>query len=105
MIRYEFSTNYIRRQITEELFVASTAVNLVGLNLFCSIDVLEMGPKFETSTFVVERRDFETGSLKFNESVDTSEDREMWYRLACRHPMIGYVSIPGARYRVGDTRA
>lgn len=46
----------------------------------------------QTSTVVIKKSVFENDRLLFNESFKRSEDREVWYKMACLYHVIGYVN-------------
>lgn len=50
------------------------------------------GMTIQTSTVVIKKNVFENDRLLFNESFKRSEDREVWYKMACLYPSIGYLN-------------
>ncbi|MCK4441656.1 MAG: glycosyltransferase family 2 protein, partial [Sulfurovaceae bacterium] len=56
-----------------------------------AIDAIVNRLKIFTSTVVIKKEVFENSRLLFNEKAITSEDREVWYKLACIYPSLGYI--------------
>ncbi len=50
---------------------------------------------------IVKKDIFNDDRFLFNEEYKTSEDREIWYKLACIYPIVGYVQCITALYRAG----
>lgn len=57
-----------------------------------ALDAVMDGMTIQTSAVVIKRSVFENGSLLFNESFKRSEDREVWYKMACLYHSIGYLN-------------
>ncbi len=53
-----------------------------------------------SSTAVIKRSVFNDTRLLFNESVRRSEDREVWLKMACLFPTMGYIKSVLSVYRV-----
>ena len=56
-----------------------------------ALDAIMDGMTIQTSTVVIKTSVFENDRLLFNESFKRSEDREVWYKLACLYPSVGYL--------------
>ena len=56
-----------------------------------AIDAIVDGLKIFTSTVIIKREVFKNSRLLFNEKAITSEDREVWYKMACIYPEMGYI--------------
>ncbi|HHB93612.1 MAG TPA: glycosyltransferase family 2 protein [Campylobacterales bacterium] len=56
-----------------------------------AIEAIVNGLKIFTSTVVIKKEVFKNPRLLFNEKAITSEDREVWYKLACIYPSVGYI--------------
>jgi len=56
-----------------------------------AIDALLDGLVILTSTVVVKKEIFRNNRLFFNEKFKRTEDVEVWYKLACLYPKIGYI--------------
>ena len=65
-----------------------------------AIDVIVDGMSIWTSTVVIRKDVFENERLLFNEEISRSEDIEVWYKLACSYPRIGYIQEQLAIYNV-----
>lgn len=62
------------------------------------LDLIVAGIPVHTSTVVVKRSVFKEKTFLFNEGFSNSEDREVWYKLACRYPGAAYVPTPLSCY-------
>lgn len=56
-----------------------------------ALDAIIQGMSINSSTAVIKRSVFDDHRLLFNESVRRSEDREVWLKVACLFPKIGYM--------------
>jgi glycosyltransferase involved in cell wall biosynthesis len=56
-----------------------------------AIDGIIDGLPLSSISIVIKKIALMEIDLKFNEKFKHSEDREMWYKLACYHPKIGYI--------------
>jgi glycosyltransferase involved in cell wall biosynthesis len=65
-----------------------------------AIDALVEGLSIWTSTVVIKKDVFKNDRLLFNENFSRSEDREVWYKLACLYPEIGYINEELAIYNI-----
>lgn len=63
-----------------------------------SIDSIIDGLKIWTGTVVIKRDIFKDKRFLFNLSYTNSEDREVWYKLACTYTSIGYIDEVLATY-------
>ena len=76
--------------------------NLLNLGLIDdAIDAIVEGLRISTITVVIRKEIFNNNRLYFNEDINTSEDREVWYKIASLYPSIGYVPKILAFYKVG----
>lgn len=66
-----------------------------------AVDAIIDGLSIWTSTVVVRSDVFQDECLLFNNEVWTSEDREVWYKLACMYPTVGYIGTVSANYNAG----
>ena len=64
------------------------------------LDAIMDGIPIQTSTVVIKKSIFENNRLLFNESFKRSEDREVWYKMACLYPSIGYLKTELLIYNV-----
>ncbi len=69
--------------------------------LIDTIDVIVDGLSIWTSAVVIKKDIFDNDSFLFNELLSRSEDRELWYKMACMYPQIGYINTVLAQYNVG----
>lgn len=65
-----------------------------------SIDALVDGLSIWTSTVVIRRDVFQNERLYFNEDIRSSEDREVWYKMVCLYPKIGYIGKQLSIYNI-----
>jgi glycosyltransferase involved in cell wall biosynthesis len=65
-----------------------------------AIDALLGGLSIWTSTVVIRKDVFQNERLLFNEDISRSEDREVWFKLACLYPKIGYINEELAIYNI-----
>lgn len=56
-----------------------------------TIDAIMQGMSITSSSIVIKRDIFNNKSLLFNELYKRSEDREVWYKIACLYPEIAYI--------------
>ncbi|MCK4441816.1 MAG: glycosyltransferase family 2 protein [Sulfurovaceae bacterium] len=56
-----------------------------------AIEAIVNGLKICTITVVIKKEVFQNSRLLFNEKAITSEDRELWYKLASLYPSLGYI--------------
>ena len=69
-----------------------------------AIDGIIDGLPLSSISIVIKKIAFHQNNLIFNEKFRHSEDREMWYKLACYYPKIGYIDESLAIYnRVGES--
>ena len=61
------------------------------------------GMAIQTSTVIIRKSVFKNHDLLFNENFKRSEDREVWLKMACLFPKIGYVNKVLSLYRVDAT--
>ena len=61
---------------------------------------LSKGLKIWTGTVVVKNNVFNNPNFLFNIEFSNSEDREVWLKLCCSYPCVGYVNEVLARYRM-----
>lgn len=60
---------------------------------------LRSGVQFQTSGFIIHSSVFrEVGT--FDPKLRVCQDRDLWWRIALKHPLVGYVPIAGHRYYV-----
>ncbi|NOQ50038.1 MAG: hypothetical protein GQ557_00030, partial [Mycoplasmataceae bacterium] len=64
------------------------------------IDALGDGLSIWTSTVVIQKKIFQNERLYLNEEIRRSEDKEVWYKLACLYPNIGYINEGLAIYNI-----
>ena len=64
-------------------------------------DAIMDGMTIQTSTVVMNKSVFGNDRLFFNESFKRSEDREVWYKMACLYSPIGYIDSKLLIYYVG----
>lgn len=57
------------------------------------------GVRFQTCAMLI-RRDVLLATGGFNGEIHAAEDFDLWYRIAARHPAIGYVQEPLWRYHM-----
>ncbi len=65
-----------------------------------AIDAIVDGLTIWTSTVVIRKDVFQNERLYFNEDIHRSEDIEVWYKLACLYPKIGYIKEQPAIYNI-----
>ena len=65
-----------------------------------AIDAIVYGLSIWTSTVVIQKDVFKNERLLFNEEISRSEDIEVWYKMACLYPKIGYIEEKLAIYNV-----
>lgn len=65
-----------------------------------AIDEIVDGLSIWTSTVVIKKYIFNNERFLFNESFMRSEDRELWYKIACIYPQIGYMKNILAQYNI-----
>jgi len=65
-----------------------------------ALDAIVKGVSINSSTAAIQRDVFDDNRLLFNESVRRSEDREVWLKMACLFPKIGYIKKVLTIYRV-----
>ena len=65
-----------------------------------AIDAISNGLSIWTSTVVVNKDVFKNERLLFNNNINRSEDIEVWYKLACLYPKIGYIKEQVAVYNI-----
>ena len=63
-----------------------------------AIDAIAQGAVVQTSSVVIKKSVFKDQKLLFNTKYSNSEDREVWYKLACMYPMVGYINKPLSSY-------
>jgi glycosyltransferase involved in cell wall biosynthesis len=63
-----------------------------------AIDAIAQGAVVQTSSVVIKKSVFKNQKLLFNTKYNNSEDREVWYKLACMYPMVGYINKPLSSY-------
>jgi hypothetical protein len=69
-----------------------------------AIDGIIDGLPLSSISIVIRKMALIDSNLMFNEKFKHSEDREMWYKLACYYPQIGYIEESLAVYnRVGES--
>ncbi|SVB17713.1 uncharacterized protein METZ01_LOCUS170567, partial [marine metagenome] len=61
-------------------------------------DAINNGLIFNTSTMLLHENIFKNENFRFNHEFRNSEDTEMWLRLACHYPRMGYVHQAVATY-------
>ncbi len=66
-----------------------------------AIEAIIDGLSVWTSTVVIKKDVFFNDRFFFNEDYATSEDKEVWYKLACIFPKIGYIKDATALYNIG----
>jgi glycosyltransferase involved in cell wall biosynthesis len=64
-------------------------------------DAARQGLWLQTSGFLIHRRLLDEAG-PFDPSLRVAEDRDMWWRIALRHPRIGYCLEPGHRYHLDN---
>lgn len=57
-----------------------------------ALDAIMDGMTIQTSAVVIKKSVFENDRLLFNEAFKRSEDREVWYKMACLYSSIGYLN-------------
>lgn len=68
-----------------------------------AIDGIINGLPLSSISIVIKKIALIDKNLLFNENFKHSEDREMWYKLACYYPQIGYIQESLALYnRLGE---
>lgn len=70
-----------------------------------AIDVIVAGVKITTNSVIIKRTVFDDKRMLFNTSVNRSEDREVWYKIACMYPKVGYIPKPLSVYFVGNPKS
>lgn len=65
-----------------------------------ALDAIMNGMTIQTSTVVIKKSVFKNKRLLFNEAFKRSEDREVWFKLACLCPSIGYLKTEFLIYYV-----
>ncbi len=56
-----------------------------------ALEAIIDGMSITSSTVVIEKNIFNNQSFLFDESMKRSEDREVWYKIACSYPTIGHI--------------
>ena len=54
--------------------------------------------QLNTSSILINKKIFNNKSFRFNEEFSNSEDFELWMKIACLYPKIGYRSYVGCEY-------
>lgn len=67
-----------------------------------TIEAIINGLKIWTGTVIVNKGVFKEKRFLFNISLSNSEDRELWFKLACIYPKIGYISEVLAIYNIDN---
>lgn len=57
------------------------------------------GVQFQTSGFIIHRSVFHKVG-DFDTKLRVCQDRDLWWRIAVKHPLVGYAAIAGHRYYV-----
>lgn len=65
-----------------------------------ALEAIVDGMPINSSTAVIKKSVFDDKRLLFDESVRRSEDREVWLKMACLFPRIGYIKNILSIYRV-----
>jgi len=65
-----------------------------------SLENIMNGLVVQTSSVIIKKEVFKNERLLFNEAYKRSEDREVWYKLACLYPNLGYFKEVLMRYYV-----
>ncbi len=65
-----------------------------------TIDAMANGLSIWTGTVVIKKDIFQNGQLFFDESISRSEDWELWLKMACLYPKVGYINKILASYLV-----
>ncbi len=63
-----------------------------------AIDVMADGLSIWTGTVVIKKDVFQNEQLLFDENISRSEDWELWLKMACLYPKIGYINEILASY-------
>ena len=63
-----------------------------------AIDAIVNGARIHTSSIVIKKSVFSDRRFLFNTKYSNSEDREVWYKLACLYPMVCYINKPLSSY-------
>ncbi|MDP5081488.1 MAG: glycosyltransferase family 2 protein [Winogradskyella sp.] len=63
-----------------------------------AIDAIAKGAVIQTSSVVINKSVFKDEKLLFSTKYNNSEDREVWYKLACLYPRVGYINKPLSSY-------
>ena len=66
-----------------------------------AIDAITDGLMISTISIVIKKDIFINDRYLFNEAYSRSEDRELWHKLACKYPNIGYIGKVLAIYQQG----
>ena len=65
-----------------------------------AIDAMVDGLSIWTGTVVIKKDVFQNERLLFNENISRSEDWELWLKMTCLYPKIGYINEILASYLV-----
>lgn len=69
-----------------------------------ALEALAAGLVIWTGAVII-KKDCFTPDFLFNTQVSRSEDREVWIKLACQYPEIGYIGKALAIYNIADTES